>query len=273
MTSIDAAAIRDALNPASAATMAQLDVFAEIDSTNAWLMTQPVPAAGMHRVAVADHQTAGRGRGGKRWLSAPGSSLCLSIAHAFRDRPDNMAALTLAVGVAAVHALRDAGADGVKLKWPNDIVAGNGKLGGMLAESHYRSDGNAAVVVGIGINLELPPDILASVDPGWAQSPADLSSILGRRVSKESVYAAMIDHIVDALLTFEQRGFGPFADTWRRYDWLQGRAVTVEQPGGAISGTASGIDGDGALLVQGAMTTTRVISGSIRVDGIGGAVS
>ena len=273
MSSIDAAAIRDALSPASVATLAQLDVFSEIDSTNAWLMAQPVPASGMHRVAIADHQTAGRGRGGKRWLSSPGSSLCLSIAHVFREQPDNMAALTLAVGVAAVNALRDTGADGVRLKWPNDIVAGDGKLGGMLAESHHRSEANAAIVIGIGINLELPPDILASVDPGWAQAPADLTSILGRRVSKEPVYAAMIDHIVSALLTYERQGFGAFADTWRRYDWLRGRDVTVEQPGGTISGTASGIDGDGALLVQGAMTTTRVISGSIRVDGIGGTAS
>ena len=273
MSSIDAAAIRDALNPQSVTTLAQLDVFSEIDSTNAWLMAQPAPASGMHRVAVADHQTAGRGRGGKRWLSSPGSSLCLSIAYAFRERPANMAALTLAVGVAAVHALRDTGAGGVKLKWPNDIVAGDGKLGGMLAESHHHSKANAAVVIGIGINLELPPDILASVDPGWAQAPADLASILGRRVAKEPVYAAMIDHIVDALLTFEEQGFGAFADTWRRFDWLRGRAITVDQPGGAVSGTASGIDGDGALLVQGAMTTTRVISGSIRVDGIGGTAS
>jgi biotin-(acetyl-CoA carboxylase) ligase len=62
-------------------------------------------------------------------------------------------------------------------------------------------------------------------------------------------------------------------DTWRRYDWLHGRAITIEQPGGTISGTASGIDGDGALLVQQAAATRRVISGSIRVDGIGGAGS
>jgi len=273
MSRIDAAAIRGALDPASAAKLAQLDVFPEIDSTNGWLMAQPAPATGMHRVAVADHQTAGRGRGGKRWLSAPGSSLCLSIAHTFRERPANMAALTLAVGVAAVHALRDAGAGGIRLKWPNDIVAGEGKLGGMLAESHFRSEANAAVVIGIGINLELPPDILASVDPGWAQAPADLESILGRRMAREPLYAGMIDHIVAALSTFEEQGFAAFADTWRRYDWLRGRVVTVEQPGGAISGTASGIDGDGALLVQGAMTTTRVISGSIRVHGIGEAVS
>jgi BirA family biotin operon repressor/biotin-[acetyl-CoA-carboxylase] ligase len=273
MSSIDAAAIRSALNPASTATLAQLDVFAEIDSTNAWLMAQPAPDAGTHRIAIADHQTAGRGRGGKRWLSAPGSSLCLSIAHTFRDRPANLSALTLAVGVAAVRALRGTGVDDVMLKWPNDIVARDGKLGGMLAESHHRSEPGAAVVIGIGVNLELPPQVLADVDAGWAQSPVDLNSVLGRSVSRESLAAAMIDHIVEALPAFEAQGFAAFAEIWRSHDWLLGRAIAVEQSAGTLRGTACGIDSDGALLVRDAASTMRVISGSIRVAGIGGALS
>jgi BirA family biotin operon repressor/biotin-[acetyl-CoA-carboxylase] ligase len=269
MSSIDVTAIREALNPATVSRMARLDVFPEVDSTNGWLMAQPAPDTGMHRVAITGHQTAGRGRGDKRWLSAPGSSLCLSIAHSFREKPDNLPALTLAVGVAAVHALRDTGADDVKLKWPNDIVAGDGKLGGMLAESHYRSESSATVVVGIGINLDLTPHILANVDSDWAHAPVDLASIGGGDVSPEALSAALIDRIAESLLTFEGQGFGAFAETWRRYDWLQGRTVTVRQPGGALRGTASGIDGDGALLVKEAATTTRVISGSIEVHGTG----
>ena len=273
MSSIDAAAVREALSPETVSRTARLDVFPEIDSTNGWLMAQPAPDTGMHRVAIAGHQAAGRGRGDKRWLSAPGSSLCLSVAHTFREMPDNLSSLTLAVGVAAVHALRDTGAGDVQLKWPNDIVAGEGKLGGMLAESHHQSEASATVVVGIGINLDLPPDILASVDSAWAHSPADLASILGRRVSPESLSAAIIDHIVDTLSQFEEQGFRAFAATWRRYDWLQGRAVTVRQAGRSVHGTAFGIDSDGALLVKEAATTTRVISGSIEVHGIGGATS
>ena len=271
MSTIDAAALRAALAPEVRSKLAQLDVFPEIDSTNAWLMAQPAPAAGAHRIAIADHQTSGRGRGGNCWLSAPGASLCLSIAHTFRGRPGNLAALTLAIGVAAVYALRDVGADDVKLKWPNDIVAGDGKLGGVLAESHNTSEGGATVVIGIGINLELPTGILASVDSGWAQSPVDLRAILERGVSRESLAVAVIGHVIDTLGTFEGRGFDAFAESWRRYDWLRGRAVTVEQPGGALRGTASGIDADGALLVRQAATTTRVIAGSIRLDGAEGA--
>ena len=270
MSTIDSAVLRAALAPAVLSKMVQLEVFPEIDSTNAWLMAQPAPTAGAHRVAIADHQTSGRGRGGNRWLSAPGASLCLSIAHTFQGRPGNLAALTLAIGVAAVHALRDAGADDVKLKWPNDIVAGDGKLGGVLAESHNTAEGGATVVIGIGINLELPREILASVDSGWAQSPVDLKIVLERGVSRESLAAGMITHVVDTLETFEGRGFDAFAETWRRYDWLLGRAITVEQTGGSLRGTASGIDDDGALLVREAAATTRVIAGSIRVDGVGG---
>lgn len=266
MSSIDSSAINDALEPASAARMAQIEVFPEIESTNTYLMAEAAPAAGMHRVAIAGHQTAGRGRGGKRWLSAPGSSLCLSIAYTFREKPENLSALTLAVGVAAVRALRDTGIDDVMLKWPNDIVARDAKLGGMLAESHRASASNASVVLGIGINLELPATILERVDSAWAQAPVDLRSILGRSVKAEPLSAALINHIVDALLTFEKQGLRAFAETWGECDWLRGRAVTVQQPGGSLKGTASGIDRDGALLLQAATTTTRVISGSILVD-------
>jgi BirA family biotin operon repressor/biotin-[acetyl-CoA-carboxylase] ligase len=271
MSAIDAAALRAALEPASLSRMAELDVFPEIDSTNAWLMAQAAPLAGMHRVAIADHQTMGRGRGGNRWLSAPGASLCLSLAHSFHERPGNLSALTLAIGVAAVHALRDVGAGDFKLKWPNDIVASDGKLGGVLAESHNRSEGGATAVIGIGINLALPQEIFSSVDSGWAHSPVDLRHVLERDVSRESLAASLIDHVVDALEIFEDQGFGAFAETWRCHDWLRGRAITVDQPGGPIRGTASGIDDDGALLVREAATTTRVIAGSIRVDGVGGA--
>jgi BirA family biotin operon repressor/biotin-[acetyl-CoA-carboxylase] ligase len=269
MSSIDSAAILGALNPACAARLAQLECFPEIESTNAYLMARPAPAVGMHRVAIAGHQTAGRGRGEKRWLSAPGSSLCLSIAHTFRERPGNLSALTLAVGVAAVRALRDTGIDDVMLKWPNDIVACEGKLGGMLAESHRTSAANASVVVGIGINLDLPPAILESVDSEWAHAPVDLKNVLGRTVVLEPLTAVVIEHIVDALLTFEKHGLHAFVKTWNECDWLRGRDITVQQHGGSISGTAFGIDRDGALLVQAATSTARIISGSILVNGAG----
>ena len=177
------------------------------------------------------------------------------------------------MGVAAARALGDSGIDDVQLKWPNDIVSGDGKLGGILVETHHGSQRTASVVVGIGINLELPAEILDSVDSTWANAPTDLRSILGRGVARESLSVAMIAHVVDALLTFESRGLDAFAASWSERDWLRGRDVTVQRPGRTVRGTAFGIDTDGALIVQGTAATTRVISGSVLVDGVRSASS
>jgi BirA family biotin operon repressor/biotin-[acetyl-CoA-carboxylase] ligase len=270
MSSIDSAAILDALHPGIASRITQLEFFPEIESTNAYLMAQSVPDAGMHRVAIAGHQTAGRGRGDRRWLSAPGSSLCLSIAHTFEENPDNLSALTLAIGVAVARALGDSGIDGIQLKWPNDIVLGDGKLGGILVETQRRSQRTASVVIGIGINLELPDEILGNVDSAWAQAPADVASILGRGVARELLPAAIIDRVADALCTFEGQGLQAFAASWGERDWLRGRHITVERPGRTVRGKAFGIDTDGALLVKEAAATTRVISGTVLLDAVGG---
>ena len=266
MSNIDATAIHDSLNSDVAARLDQLEVFAEIDSTNSYLLQQPAPAAGKHRVAIADHQTAGRGRQNREWISAPGASLCLSLAYTFSSRPDNLPGLTLAIGVAAVNALSETGVDGVDLKWPNDIVARNGKLGGMLAEAQFRGDANATVVAGIGLNVDLPVTLIQDNASRWSQRATDLNSLVATPPSREIISGALIDNFVNALRIFETSGFGPFIESWRHHDWLCGRRITVEQTNGSISGTASGVDDDGALLLRSEDTITRIISGSIILD-------
>jgi len=267
MSNIDATAIHDALDPGVAARMDQLEVFAEIESTNTYLLRQHAPAAGKLRVAIADHQTAGRGRQDREWISAPGSSLCLSLAYTFSARPDNLPGLTLAIGVAALNALRHSGIDDVYLKWPNDLVAQDGKLGGMLAESQFRGDSGATVVAGIGINFDLPMQLIQDNASRWAQRAVDLNTLVRRPPSREIISGALIDNIVETLTVFEAQGFSAFAASWRQHDWLRGRHITVEQSDGSISGTASGIDDDGALLILSGDSMTRVISGSIVLNG------
>jgi len=270
MSSIDATSIRDSLHPDIAARMDQLEVFAEIESTNSYLMQQPAPAAGKHRVAIADHQTAGRGRQEREWISAPGSSLCLSLAYTFPARPDNLPGLTLAIGVAALNALRHSGVDDIRLKWPNDLVAQDGKLGGMLAESQSRGDSSATVVAGIGINFNLPVQLIQENASRWAQRAVDLNALVHPPPTREVVAVALIHCLVESLTVFDAQGFSAFAASWREHDWLRGRQITVDRSEGQISGTASGIDDDGALLLRNGKSMTRVISGSIVVDGASG---
>ena len=154
-----------------------IETFAEIESTNSYLMQLPGPEPGSCRIAVTNNQTAGRGRHGKTWQSPPGSGLCLSAAYTFAARPDNLPALTLALGLGAIDALEELGARDVELKWPNDLVALDGKLGGILTEVQQRSPGAVTVVTGIGVNVDLDTELDFSIESDWARQVVDLKKV------------------------------------------------------------------------------------------------
>jgi BirA family biotin operon repressor/biotin-[acetyl-CoA-carboxylase] ligase len=273
MASVDAIAIRECLTPDVAVRMEHLDVFAEVGSTNSYLLQQEAPDPGWFRVAIADHQTGGRGRQGREWLSAPGSSLCLSLAYTFAGSPENLPGLTIALGVAALHTLRATGIDDVSLKWPNDLVAHNSKLGGILAETLSRGETNSTIIAGIGINFDLPAQLIRDNASDWAQRAIDISVLTRNPPTRETLSAELIGQIVDAFVLFEEQGLDAFVDFWRRNDWLRGRTVTVEESGGRVHGTACGIDDNGALLVREGSNITRVTSGSIVVECVTGSVA
>lgn len=264
--SVDANAIRECLVPDVGARMDQLEVFEKIGSTNSYLLTVDAPAAGRYRVAIADHQTGGRGRHGREWLSAPGASLCLSLAYTFGGRPDNLPGLTLALGVAALQALRATGIEDVALKWPNDLVAHNSKLGGMLAELQSRGGSGVTVVAGVGINLDLPAQLVKDKASTWAQRAIDINGLTRTPPARETLSAALIEEVTGAFMQFEEQGLDAFVGLWRRNDWLRGRTISVDEIGNRIRGTACGIDDDGALLVREGSTITRVTSGSIVLE-------
>ena len=208
MSSINAPTIHDALDRDVAARIDQLEVFDEIPSTNSYLLQQQAPAPGRHRVAVADHQTAGRGRHSREWVSAPGSSLCLSVAYTFGGQPDNLPGLTLAIGVAARNAVAAAGVDDVFLKWPNDLVADEGKLGGLLTETHLRNKTGTTVVAGIGINVDLPKQLRRDDSSGWSHRAADLAALVASPPTRETLSALLINHLVESLDRYARSGIG-----------------------------------------------------------------
>jgi BirA family biotin operon repressor/biotin-[acetyl-CoA-carboxylase] ligase len=266
MGKIDAAAIQQSLSDASASSLDLLEAFAEIDSTNSYLLREPPPLPGRHRVAIAGHQTAGRGRHDREWLSAHHGSLCLSIAYTFIETPDNLPALTLASGVGIVNALGQFSIDGVGLKWPNDIVLCEGKLGGILTETRSSGGTGVTVVVGIGLNIDLPEALSSNTASTWAHRAIDLKSVMASPPAREALSVAIIDKLFRVLSTYASKGFDAFASDWAQLDWLQGRAISVDGPDGAISGIADGVDADGALRVRTAKGTQRINSGSITVE-------
>ena len=268
MTGLDADTIRLFAGESTVERFAGLHVFAEIDSTNSFLMQQPGPHPGELSLAVTTNQTAGRGQHGKTWHSPPGSGLCLSAAYTFAAEPQNLPALTLALGLGVVDALEELGIDGVQLKWPNDLVALDGKLGGILTERQQRTTGSVTVVTGIGLNLDLTDVDDFGADEGWARRIVDLKSLSEQVPQRERIVGVLATRLLQTFVEYESNSFARFIEPWSRRDWLFGRKITVNTANGPIAGIGAGVATDGALLVSTPGSgVRRVTSGSIVVAG------
>ena len=261
----DAAALRAALAPDVAARLASLEVFTELGSTNRHLLAIP-PPVGQVRVCLADFQTAGRGRRGRAWLTPLGGGLCLSVSWQFADAPAELAALTLAVGVVVRRALvRVAGVD-IALKWPNDLVWDERKLGGILLEMTAEAQGGCHVVAGIGINVALPAETLATLSD-WPRGAVDLATARGGTPpSRLALAAALVAELAELFADYAAAGFAAYRGDWRAADFLKGRQVRLDEAGNALTGIAVGIEADGALVVETAAgARRRVIAGDVSV--------
>lgn len=217
--------------------------FEDIGSTNDWVAEQAREGAAEGLVAVADHQSAGRGRRDRKWTAPPGSSLLFSVLL----RPDLPASrlhlTTAAVALSAAAACTDLSGVGVDLKWPNDLLVGDRKLAGVLAESAVSEDGaNAAVVVGIGINVNWPPVMPAEI--------AHLATALNRESGVEADRAGLLVSILENL--------DDYLDDWAAvsHDY-QSRCATVGREvrvdlgeHGTVEGVAVGVTADGLLEVK-----------------------
>ena len=265
MTSnLDAEVIRQFASDSDRERLAHIKVFSEIDSTNSYLMQMPGPEPGRLSVVVTSNQTAGRGRHGKTWQSPPGSGLCLSAAYTFQRQPENLPALTLALGLGAIDALKEVGASGVELKWPNDLVALDGKLAGILTEVQQQSRGAVTVVTGIGVNVDLTGQPDFGVETDWARQVVDLKSICDIQPSHDELAGQFTTHLLRAFVEFETSGFATMADRWSRYDWLLGRDITIDTANTQFTGVGAGVAEDGALLVDTPeLGIRRVTSGTI----------
>ena len=268
MTSLDVELIRRAADKLPEDGLVHIEAFAEIDSTNSYLMRMPGPEPRESHIAVTNNQTAGRGRHGKTWQSPPGSGLCLSAAYTFADRPDNLSALTLALGLGAIDALEELGARGVELKWPNDLVALDGKLGGILTEVQPHSPGAVSVVAGIGINVDLNTEHDFGIETAWARRVVNLKNVCEAMPTHEEVAGKITKHLLKTFIAFETSGFAAVAARWSRYDWLLGREITIDTSEDQFSGIGAGVAEDGALLVDTAPAgIRRVTSGTIVTAG------
>ncbi len=233
----------------------------EIVSTNETLLAVADLAPGRADACLAEFQSQGRGRRGRRWVAPFGSGICLSVSWCFAEAPPQLSALSLAAGVAVRRALGNLGVGDIQLKWPNDVLWQGRKLGGILCELRAEAAGPAYVVVGIGLNVRLPPGARAAIGKTGIEA-ASIEDIATRPLpSRSTLAAALINQLILSLVEFEQAGFAPFFQEWSAADALSARAARVHRGEAVIDGVARGIDLDGALLLEVGGRLERFVSG------------
>lgn len=241
---LDATALRARLPPRIACGTA-LELAWSVDSTNTELLRRP--RASGTTVLLAERQTAGRGRLGRSWTSPLGAQVCLSVRREFDGGLARLGGLSLVAGVAVAEALRGLGFGAVGLKWPNDLVAGNRKLAGLLVEGGGEHAGLAHAVIGIGINVRLPDPAAAAIDQPWT----DLARLAGAAgpPARNAVAAAVLAWLLPALDEFDRHGLTPFLPRYAPLDALAGRPVRVLAGRETVTGHAAGLAADGGLRV------------------------
>lgn len=234
----------------------RVEVLAEVDSTNTELMRRARGGPMAPVLLVAEQQTAGRGRLGRPWRSAPGASLMFSLGLPLA--PADWSGLSLAVGVAVAESLHPE----VRLKWPNDLwmggAPGERKLGGILIETASIGALRYAVI-GVGLNVMAPP-------AGGLTMPAGHLQELLPGVGAAQVLEQVAAPLVRAVQAFEALGFAPFQARFNARDVLQGREVGLtDAQGGLLTGSAQGVTGTGALQLQTEAGLQQITSSEVSV--------
>lgn len=191
---------------------------------------------------LAERQDAGRGRRGRHWQSAPGGSLCLSLALPWPGGAASASGASLVAGTAVAQALRTLGGSEVGLKWPNDLWARECKLGGFLLELGGRSE-RAFLVAGLGLNVALPADFA----PG--QAWIDLAR-LGLQVERVELACRLLLALRQHLRRLQAEGLQELLPAWEALDCLRGRRVWMGTGDEACEGVVVGLSKDGGLRVR-----------------------
>ncbi len=236
--------------------------FDETDSTN--LRAHELGNAGHPdgAVVIADRQSAGKGRLGRQWASPPGVNLYTSVLLRPDILPFMAPQLTFVSAVAVARAIRDTSGLDPRVKWPNDVLLSGKKVAGLLNEMHAETEGIHYVILGIGVNLNMSADQF----PGDLRYPATSLAIeKGATVSRAAFARTLyreLDRLYDRYLT---EGVAPIIREWEGLCDLVGREVEVDCQQRIIRGRVTGLDEDGALLVQTAEgSEERILAGDVR---------
>lgn len=231
------------------------------DSTNMQARTLASQGAAEGTVVAADTQTHGRGRRGRKWFSPPGRSICASIILRPPMAPAQAPRITLMTAVAVTRTLNETADLNAKIKWPNDVLIRGKKIAGILTEMSTDMDVVDFVVVGMGINVNTPREMMP---PEIQQTATSIKIETGEEVPRADLLCRLLKHFERCYDQLKTEGFDPIMTQWRRMTDMIGQQVRVDVPGKRRTGTVAAVDDDGVLILrdnQGAMH--RIYSGDV----------
>lgn len=205
---------------------------------------------------LAERQSAGRGRRGRVWISPFGENLYYSLVWPVSGGMRHLEGLSLVVGLALLRALQAMGVEHAGLKWPNDVLVDGRKIAGILLELSGDPEDVCQVVIGVGVNVNMPAVLSTEIDQPWTA----MCQALGRRVDRNEFAVLFSHHLSSYLLQHRQSGFSSLKTEWEQCHLWQGRQVVLSAGAQSIVGAVIGVDGSGAirLMVEG---QERVFSG------------
>lgn len=246
------------LSPEAARRIDEIVVFDEIDSTNVEAIRRLKAGEKKALLLLAKSQSGGRGRRGRTWLSSANAGLYMSLVLPFPVSTSNLQSLSLVTALAVHSGITAHYPAQMQLKWPNDVLAGNKKLAGILLEQHL-GDERAAMVFGIGVNIRLPDNDRQQID----RPVTDLNSVTEKPVDSEILCAGIVSALVEKAELFRQSGFGQFQSDWNALDRYKGSDIVIENDNARTIGKSLGVNGDGCLMLQTLTGMITITAGEI----------
>lgn len=226
----------------------------EVGSTNQVAKELADAGAPEGTVVVAEYQLSGRGRLGRSWLSPAGKGIWVSLILRPRVAPVQLPQLSLMAAVAVKEAVEEITGLRPGIKWPNDLMIKGRKVAGILTEMRAEMDSTQYVVLGIGINVNLER---TDFTPEVQSLATSLKLEAGREVARLPLFNALLCHLEDWYMRWQEEGFGPVRAAWKEASITLGRQVKVIASGKIYEGEAVDIDEEGALLVRDAAGCLR----------------
>lgn len=240
----------------------QIHYFERIESTNDTALQLAENGAPEGSLIIADSQSAGRGQGNHNWHSPGKVGLYFSVILRPELNSVSFCPFTVCAGIAAAQALTDITGYEVQVKWPNDLILKNKKLGGILLESGAKQKSLKHLIVGIGININ---QTVQDFPIELRETATSLNIVTGKTFDRLEILSQILAKLEEAYYLFINQGIEPFIALFEKIDYLLDKKITVNTPRGILGGKAAGIDQTGALLIQppGKNKLTKIISGSI----------